>query len=456
MLSELREPFLTYLNGPGFVRLWPSVKEKLERLDRVGGRVTLSGLNLAERQAIEGLLAVNLHGQDHCKIDLKQLDTLLSKSRFEATLEETMDLLYPGAFVSRRAERESEQARWAEFCDWAVTLADSPQLKNWVDALASQNSAVVGYRTFRECYDEFCQAQESASFGHAASAMNLVLAGKTMCALRLPVFAAMATGDPHGLDRNTLAGRMFFRALVAMSELVRMSEQDMLDETSDWTALEASDGEMVRGLYARFGILLDDVSSHVFVAGLPGVAELPIAMTLLAVNQLVIRSQPEQVYPERVYVVENPSVFGTLADTVAGPDGRTSESRRLPYPYPLICTSGQPSVAALRLLDKLTAAGSTIYYSGDFDLAGLQMAVALAQRYGERFRAWRMGAKDYLGVRHADLLKFSGAELVRMRDMHLPWEKGVPAQASLLRALTLRRVKVFQEHLIEQLKEDYL
>ncbi len=443
MRAELRERLFTYLKGNGFERLWPKVKEKLERLDRVGGRVTLSGLNPIERQAIEGLLAVNLHGKEGCTIDLQQLNTALIQSRFEVDLDECMSLLYPGAFFSRRAERESEKARWVSFSEWAVSLTADPQLRNWVDALSTQVGTVVGYRTFRECYDEFCEIGDSASWRHAAGAINLLLAGKTRPPLRLPIFAAMATGDPHGLDRNNLAGRVFFRGLVALS---RPSQPD---DGNDWASLETSDGEIVRSVYDRFGIILADISSFVFVAGLSSPTELPIAMTSLAVDQLVIRQNPGS-----IFVVENPSVFGTLADNCVVPSGSPSGTRG--FPHPVICTSGQPSIAALHLLDKVTAAGGYLQYSGDFDVGGLQMAVALAQRYGERFIPWRMQVRDYLRVKHPDLPKLSDAELARLQDMNLPWENGFPATESLLNEMAVRRVKVFQEHIIEQLRSDYV
>lgn len=48
---------------------------------------------------------------------------------------------------------------------------------------------------------------------------------------------------------------------------------------------------------------------------------------------------------------------------------------------PLICTSGQPSVAALRPLDLLTGEGTQLFYSGDFDGKGLFIAAQLCARY---------------------------------------------------------------------------
>lgn len=61
-----------------------------------------------------------------------------------------------------------------------------------------------------------------------------------------------------------------------------------------------------------------------------------------------------------------------------------------PSGIPIVCISGQPSVAVLRLLDMAVAAGATIRYSGDFDVKGLQMAISLRKRYGDAWAAWRI------------------------------------------------------------------
>ena len=84
-----------------------------------------------------------------------------------------------------------------------------------------------------------------------------------------------------------------------------------------------------------------------------------------------------------VYVMENPTAFSAILDA--------SGNSRLP---PLVCTSGQPSVAALLLLDEL-AAGGILYYSGDFDPEGLQIGVRLYERYSSAFRPWFFDRQAY-------------------------------------------------------------
>ena len=492
MVGE-RDALLAYLRAPGFRRLWPLVRDKLQRLDRVGGRLTLSDMDADERLALEGLLGVNLHGKRDCIVQLRRLDEALQRTRFEVSLDECMTFLYPG-FVTHREAREADVALWEAFCQWSQGAVTHPLVLAWVRSLATGEG--VGYRTYRECFEEYTADSESESWLLAVFAIEALMSDSSELAhcdwkdsgasgvgedsgvsgagedsgvlarslgkrTRLPVFAAQVTGDAHGLDRNNRVGRMFFWGLAALEQRNRGSIVDY----EDGEAL-ALDSESVRNLYLNFGLVLDDISSIVWVAGLPGVALHPMALTLWAADKIDgLRLSDAR---SDVYVVENPSIFGALIDAA---DGRE-------LPHPLICPSGQPSLAALRLLDELAGAGAVIHYSGDFDVAGLQIAAALATRYADAFIPWRMGADDYEGAlarrfteadglrENADGLRdaarrwvnrlpmLSVTEIVRLSRTTLSWESP-GSGTSLTDAMTRAGSKVFQEHLVDELCQDY-
>ncbi|NLB21375.1 MAG: DUF2399 domain-containing protein, partial [Clostridium sp.] len=72
----------------------------------------------------------------------------------------------------------------------------------------------------------------------------------------------------------------------------------------------------------------------------------------------------------KVFVFENPAVFYDLLIRYKKYDIKPT----------LICTSGQPALSVLTLLDIMVRNGTLIYYSGDFDPEGLQMADSLKRR----------------------------------------------------------------------------
>ncbi|CRF28982.1 conserved hypothetical protein [Mycobacterium tuberculosis] len=146
--------------------------------------------------------------------------------------------------------------------------------------------------------------------------------------------------------------------------------------------------------------------------------------------------------PRDIYVTENPSVFGSLMD-------KASSNGYRELPHPLVCTSGQPSLAALRLLDCAALSGARLWYSGDFDVKGVEMASSLARRYSGRFHPWRMNTAAYRSVRHERLPKLSEAEKLYVSRLQAPWDP------ELTSFMAHAGYKVFQEHLLEELLLDY-
>ena len=63
-----------------------------------------------------------------------------------------------------------------------------------------------------------------------------------------------------------------------------------------------------------------------------------------------------------VYIVENKMVFSYLMEQVQGKN------------VSLLCTSGQPRYAALKLISLIVQSGIPIYYSGDLDPDGIGIA----------------------------------------------------------------------------------
>lgn len=443
------DTFEQYLLQPAFARMWGLVRAKYERLGRVGGTVELTALSIAENDALAGLLARNLYGKTAYTVRLRDLDEALQASRFHATLVDALRLLFPD-LRTRLQQMTEADAAWRAYCKSARDSARHERVGAWVEQLAAGEGS--GYRAFVECFNEFCALGHCAAWIRAIGALDAVAAELESPAVRfiqpqrtrLPVFAATTTGDPHGLDRNTLAGKVFYWGLNALFDAA--SEEDGRDDGRVDESVEASvaeddaatedaavgaPSERVRWLYAQAGILLDDISSAVWVGNWPGFYVAPVAVPLLT---LETRAQPLPAV-EAVYVVENPSVFADLIE--CAPSG-----------VPMVCTSGQPSVAALRLLDMAVTAGATLYYSGDFDVKGLQMASALRDRHRNRLVPWRMDVGTYQAACSDKLPGLSAAEVTALRAVRIDWDD------DLVAVMAATGHKVFQEHILPQLKYD--
>lgn len=71
----------------------------------------------------------------------------------------------------------------------------------------------------------------------------------------------------------------------------------------------------------------------------------------------------------KVVVMENPAVFMEVSEKCSKKD------------FPLVCTYGQVKLSGLILLDMLVEQKYKIYYSGDIDPEGIQIADKLKNRY---------------------------------------------------------------------------
>jgi uncharacterized protein (TIGR02679 family) len=225
-----------------------------------------------------------------------------------------------------------------------------------------------------------------------------------------------------------------------MVELFSHEKIEEKDEPTDWAngMEKLAPSEQLRDQYERAGLLLDDVSSIVWLAGWKGFHEEAVALPLLTIAGREKENLPGVPH---LYVVENPSIFSAILDVW--------HRKGKPLPFPIICTSGQPSLAALCLLDRTEKDGTQIHYSGDFDVKGLEIAIGLRQRYGERWKPWHFDAKVYLSVNHPQLPLLSESERNQLSRLQVAWDEELPA------IMRERGKKVFQEHILHQLLQDW-
>ena len=85
----------------------------------------------------------------------------------------------------------------------------------------------------------------------------------------------------------------------------------------------------------------------------------------------------------RAYIVENEMVFSYLISQMEEEE------------VTLLCTSGQPRTAALKLISLLLEEGTELFYSGDIDPDGVRIAERLWKKFDNRIHLWRMEESDY-------------------------------------------------------------
>jgi uncharacterized protein (TIGR02679 family) len=351
-----------WLADPALSRLWAVARARLERSHLTpGGRVTLDELRREERHALSDLLARPIV-TDRVSVDLAELDQVLTRRSPYRGLAQTVVAVTGQPLHDRRAERSAAAAaREAPLALARELLAVALTDVDWGEAwLAGVRRSGLLTRA-----DDATDAVRQAV---AALAM-LVPAARTRTSRT--DLAAHVMGNAHGLDDGTVAAQLVLRALA-----------------SDAGVEPPTTPSARRGLWERYGVHADSVSSTCLSLGLRARGDGPTAQRLhlaadagdpVHLTPRDLRGIELAAHPH-VLVCENPRVLEAMADRFAGA-------------VPAVCTAGQPALVVLDVLRRLARAGATLRYHGDFDWAGITIANRLVTEAG--IVPWLMYKADY-------------------------------------------------------------
>lgn len=348
-------------------------------------------------------------------IDASELTVILSRAGIAPDLRALVEALR-GPIRDRKAARAAEGARWAAAHRGLRrdAAALDPRLAQWSDDL-EETGLLRRLAVDPEAANQLTE--------HALAVLRRLPAD----GVPLTQLAATALADSHALDDGRPLATLVLRALEHLTGLPRR----------DRGAAER------RALWARAGVLLDELSAPALVLGLRAAGDGLLARTLRAhadagepcrvtLRQLVRHSPDGSTYAgAAIAICENPSVVSAAADRLGS---------RCP---PLVCTEGQPSGAVQLLLGQLADAGAALHFHTDFDVGGLRIGNLLVDRFDAL--PWRMGRSDYeAAVRAGGTM---GAPL-----------KGSPDDASwdpeLAAAIAARGRAVHEEQVMEVLLGD--
>ncbi|MGG4449490.1 MULTISPECIES: TIGR02679 domain-containing protein [Brevibacillus] len=253
--------------------------------------------------------------------------------------------------------------------------------------------------------------------------------------VRLPIFASHITGNPHSLDRGEGLRHILIDVLLWKEGEAQVRSKLSAEEETD--------------LLLRHGILQEDMTNKITVIGLIATKDGKECRKHKGAYEdrsyldLSLRdiSRYDTCVPinNYLYIVENPVVFSAILDYFEGKD-------RIPS---VVCTYGQPRLAALQLLDRIVASAPNIplMYSGDFDPEGVMMANRILLRYPQNAVPWRYSLADYEKTAPSTLIK----DIARLNQLK---QVGSTRLISVAKAIMERQMAGYQEELIPSLIKD--
>ena len=426
-----------FFTRAGLTRLLERLRAKYISEGEVRGQVVLDEATPAERRELASFLNKPAYRDATIRVKLLEIDQALRHSGFACTLVDVITAFRPNEPLETRLQlRAAIALQQADFRQALHTLAaqfpEPSHARLWL--LQGIHGIEWLFARYKNMSPEEQQIQLEI-IRYVAGLLDQL--PELHAPERLALFAQRTCGDPHALDAHTPAGHLFLLALHDFSD--------------DGTSLPPQDRAHELRLYNEVGLLVDTISSsvavfHLAAATLRSGASDPLPQAagarvlLIPQRQLLDWSQAQPARAD-IYGIENPQVFEEVVDTLL----RLDTSVLLPT---LVCTSGWPSVAALLLLDMLLATpANRFYYSGDFDLKGLQIASALLARYPTQCQPWRFHPDDYLQALQAEGVAARPNDLTLLNTLPPPF-------ASLVAAMQEQKRWAYQEGIAHLLAQD--
>lgn len=453
MSTPLASAAATYFrNQRGFERLFKLFIKKYQSLGRLAGRVTMTKPSPEEVQALAAFFRINCDGKPSIAISFAQFGAALEQTRFAGA--DIIDIFNcytrTQLMTNQEISTQAETAKY-QFINELISHYDNPHCHTWLNAVYHK---APGTRRAQAAYEQAAPDNKNLFTLTLQALSNLPENYE-----RLPLFAGRIAGNPHALDNDTPAGRLFLEALKLLNQSSRQPENKQL-------SLHSPAEEEAELLYS-FHLLRDNLLNFVTCSGLTAFRSVAItnqelrywqeawhagAVLNVPLRELVTLSQliPAQISTslqtsdrKNVYIVENSGVCSTIIDYFAG--------KSLPLP-PLLCTHGNFKLASWAAIDLLITGGCTLHYSGDFDPEGLLMADRLLSRHPTQINLWHYSIDDY-----ANCLKNTGetTEISESRCKKLDSITN-PALTDIVQALRSTKHVGYQESLVNTLIQDIL
>lgn len=422
---------LYFRKNKAYTRMFTEMKKKYIKYGKLSGKIFLNNLSEAECIALGKVFGRSLLPGDF-GFFVSELQAALNETRYcGVEVEELVERYFKEKIVSNSQMREEKKVFNNRFWEMVLDEAES--------RFGEDSGGTRWLREVREQrkygYHLIIREREKSSDGikevllEVCGALTYLSQEDRNGAgyVRLAVLGAEVTKNPHCFDRQNAAGRLLISAL---SYLYREEEPVAQED--------------VLALYYKARIAPDDISSYTTCYGIhfyEGDREHEAYRHFVEKGEKYVLtlsnlSKLTGAYSKRkkVFIIENQMVFSQVCDEMVGEE------------YSVVCTSGQLKTASLFLIDLLLKSECKLYYCGDIDPEGIEIADRVLARGSRQILPWRMTTQDYYRSISNEML--TDKRLNRLNKI---------ANAQLRELAELLKVEKkagYQEHLIDLMVED--
>ena len=346
-----------------------------------------------EKDALSGIMKKDYSKNNTISINLNKFQERLDNTKFAgATLKEIIKNYFVEDVISNKESKQRYNDEIKKFFNEVLKEEENTFVYEFLKKVIDDKK--VEYLNLKKYYNRDKVSLKQA-LHEACKGINNLPDKNT----RIPVFASKILGNPHGFDKKNLSGKIFVMFLSYIDGRKSPKNSEELSE-----------------LYYKYNLLIDDVSNMILCKNIMGIKDNgqehdgmkgfnksnePLYLTIYNLSN--ITSVKNSGKCNKVMVMENPAVFMEVAERCKIKD------------FPMVCTYGQVKLAGIILLDLLVNAGFKIYYSGDIDPEGMQIADKLKIRYGENLEFFGFDEETYL--RNISDVKISGERLNKLKKI---------------------------------------
>lgn len=368
----MNEEFCQYLSDNEFSEFMQLWKKQYEKYGTCKGSIDLV-LDDSNRECISGLMGKDYYGVDCVHITFRQLQKAILNTKYEnCDFNEVLKMYFNQGVFTNKHRQEQEQIRVQNI--FKQFFKQEGKSQQWIyNTYTNRDSVYIrivqaSKENEQKCINTVCVVMKALN--HLPMWENKKE--------NISIFASYHTKNPHAFDKNTFAYYLMMHGIVYF-----------LKVGFPKTNLEQNE------ILYRAGLYQDGISNYCSVARLQAFNEnnqphlgwtgFYDSYEALNVNMDNLLHIHFITCCDRVYIVENPSVFQALLKKI-----KKEKIEKIG----LVCTNGQLNYSAYLLLDILVNSNVEIYYSGDMDPEGLLIADKIKQRYPS-IKLWCYDVRQY-------------------------------------------------------------
>ncbi len=365
---------------PVWCRIMKALRKKYESIG-CSGNVSLCDATVEECNAVTSILySKKAFTPPDLKFRLADFEKGLQNTKYNhVTLHEVLESYFCQTIQTKQEKQAVQQMNKEAFEYSFYQKYKNTPCENWLNVCFTEQKA--GYQRLMRIYNTD-HAEAERILDAVCRAVNQCFQNQEP--VQLAVLSANLTGNAHFFDRAVPAGRLLLDALAYLADMSAGQNAETINAVYAAYSIEPDTFSGAAAMGIR--LFYENQQEHPAYRYFADTGE-ACMITMTNLSDICKADTDKKI----VFVVENPMVFSALTETAI----RCGAG--------LLCTFGQLKLSGIRLVDLLAESQCKIYYAGDFDPEGLQIADKLLCRYPSgSVQSWHMSCHDYRCIEKAD------------------------------------------------------